>query len=757
MGVKLYGKNRRRGVAAIGDDGKIPAEFMPGAGVANPFPDQVMDNADITHPVKVGFEVDNTRTVSDIVLTVYTDYFRAYAQGAASGGVAATSTESDAAHSHSLNAVVSGAGSNHSHGYTYYHSHTVNSHSHSNEHAHGIPNVWTQTDLQLSDPYRHSHEYTYHGGGTTNTIINTSSASPATDVKGGTTEYTNTESQHSHGFTGSTTSSDAAHSHQLNLPAHEHDVTYGIYEYEEDDVNYYAPVKLYINDPGVTTPNTAFGTKGDENNRVDSETSLITLYVSGDPAIDVIGDGENTFYILPEATGHNTKGLIRITATVTVSYTDGASGITVSSCYDSTRWNGKTMPIDLAGYLQNDGAGNLSWSGSATVDNATHWNNHDYPTDAAGYLQNDGAGNLSFSGSAIVDNATHWSAHDYPASSNGLLHDDGAGNLSWLAESTFATAGHNHNSDYLGITAQAADSHLLDGNHADAFALSGHNHDSAYLGLTAKAADSELLDGLDSLEFLRHDGIAVNSTKWNGKDMPGNANAYLLNDGAGNLSWAKSLKVDSASAADNSTQWNGKAMPGNANAYLLNDGAGNLSWAKSLKVDSATAADSATNSTQWNSKAMPANLAGSLTNDGSGNLSWVPGSAGLTYNSGTASFNQSVGAGATVNWDIALGASFPYIFASIISGGGARAFFDVHSNWASCWGNTIGYKHSVVDTYIFPTTGANGDNIFGGAIYCYLVRATATIVGGTTLRIAVNNTGANAATCVATVRWEGYR
>tara|TARA_R110002049_G_scaffold231127_1_gene403364 strand:- start:7155 stop:10325 length:3171 start_codon:yes stop_codon:yes gene_type:complete len=46
---------------------------------------------------------------------------------------------------------------------------------------------------------------------------------------------------------------------------------------------------------------------------------------------------------------------------------------------------------------------------------------------------------------------------------------------------------------------------LLDGNHASAFSLTGHNHDSAYLGITAKAVDSELLDGIDSTQFLRSD------------------------------------------------------------------------------------------------------------------------------------------------------------------------------------------------------------------------------------------------------------
>jgi hypothetical protein len=50
------------------------------------------------------------------------------------------------------------------------------------------------------------------------------------------------------------------------------------------------------------------------------------------------------------------------------------------------------------------------------------------------------------------------------------------------------------------------DADLLDGNHASAFATSGHNHDTQYLGITSKAADSELLDGDDSSAFARSSG-----------------------------------------------------------------------------------------------------------------------------------------------------------------------------------------------------------------------------------------------------------
>lgn len=60
------------------------------------------------------------------------------------------------------------------------------------------------------------------------------------------------------------------------------------------------------------------------------------------------------------------------------------------------------------------------------------------------------------------------------------------------------------------------DADLLDGQHASAFASAGHNHDAQYLGRTAKAADSDLLDGFNSTAFVR----SVNGA---GPDANGNA------------------------------------------------------------------------------------------------------------------------------------------------------------------------------------------------------------------------------------------
>lgn len=69
----------------------------------------------------------------------------------------------------------------------------------------------------------------------------------------------------------------------------------------------------------------------------------------------------------------------------------------------------------------------------------------------------------------------------------------------------FSLAAHDHDADYLGISAKAADSELLDSLDSTAFALAGHNHDAVYLGITAQAADSALLGG-KSLSDIFHVG-----------------------------------------------------------------------------------------------------------------------------------------------------------------------------------------------------------------------------------------------------------
>jgi len=70
----------------------------------------------------------------------------------------------------------------------------------------------------------------------------------------------------------------------------------------------------------------------------------------------------------------------------------------------------------------------------------------------------------------------------------------------------------------------SSNSSLLGGHSASYFSPSTHTHSSSYLGLTAKAADSNLLDGLDSSAFLRSNASDVHS----GDLRPSSNNARYL-------------------------------------------------------------------------------------------------------------------------------------------------------------------------------------------------------------------------------------
>lgn len=102
----------------------------------------------------------------------------------------------------------------------------------------------------------------------------------------------------------------------------------------------------------------------------------------------------------------------------------------------------------------------------------------------------------------VKGNADGIAAHDHDTEYLGITAKAADSDKLDNHDSTyFSIVGHNHDAAYLGITAQAVDSDKLDGSHAAAFSLSGHNHDGVYLGVAAKAADSELLDNHDSTYF----------------------------------------------------------------------------------------------------------------------------------------------------------------------------------------------------------------------------------------------------------------
>lgn len=84
------------------------------------------------------------------------------------------------------------------------------------------------------------------------------------------------------------------------------------------------------------------------------------------------------------------------------------------------------------------------------------------------------------------------------------------------------STGHNHDDVYIKIGESGVTDHgeltgLSDNDHPQ-YSLTTHDHDSDYLGITAKAADSDKLDGLDSTDFGRPVFLVtpLTSTSWDG-------------------------------------------------------------------------------------------------------------------------------------------------------------------------------------------------------------------------------------------------
>jgi hypothetical protein len=105
----------------------------------------------------------------------------------------------------------------------------------------------------------------------------------------------------------------------------------------------------------------------------------------------------------------------------------------------------------------------------------------------------------------------------------GIFLADHAGSpvsFRFRAESCGLRPQHHQGRSAPGSLCSGLDADLLDGQHASAFATAGHNHNAAYLGITAKAADAEKLDGFDSTAFVRSVNGAV-------PDANGNATATV--------------------------------------------------------------------------------------------------------------------------------------------------------------------------------------------------------------------------------------
>jgi len=99
-----------------------------------------------------------------------------------------------------------------------------------------------------------------------------------------------------------------------------------------------------------------------------------------------------------------------------------------------------------------------------------------------------------------------------------LVDNFNADLLDGIDSTAFAGAGHEHDTDYLGVGAKAADSELLDGTDAGEFmATISYDLDGNYLvDLAEDSQDARLLDGLDSSAFLGAADQAVDSASLGG-------------------------------------------------------------------------------------------------------------------------------------------------------------------------------------------------------------------------------------------------
>jgi hypothetical protein len=280
-------RNRPYGLAGLGSDGKIDRDYLPSS-LSDPFPDNIIDNGDSTHPVSISFDIDPYYDVDDIILTVYTSAFRAYASSIPSGGGSTTP---------SGGGFNTGAGSNHSHLLT------------STFHTHGISAMHSHIISEGSYPTGsepgHWHSY--------NRAIGTSSVSPgSTDLGSLSSVIVTAESQHTH----------YSQPHTHDTPNHTHDIRYGIYEYKYGGNLCYAGTNIFVNDDALSSPNYGYGTRGNADNAIKTSLSLLSLYVKGgSKAPDVIVDGSNTISVLPLVDAvKNTSGLLRIGAKVQVRY-----------------------------------------------------------------------------------------------------------------------------------------------------------------------------------------------------------------------------------------------------------------------------------------------------------------------------------------------------------------------------------------------------------------------------------------------------
>jgi hypothetical protein len=227
-------------------------------------PTSGFQDCDINHPAEIFCFIRNDVPVARIILTCFSRPFRATATGAASGGasVQTSSSTSTATGSHDHSVTVD---------WEHYHRYLVRN-CHTN-HPDGPENGYCSEPLAWNG---------------SNYVTHTS--------------------------TSVTTGANTNHAHDVpitvNIPQHEHQLLFGIFEYP-----YYAGVELFINQKTIRYP--TFGVQGSESTYFDCALLELTQALHAPNGLE---EGVNMLYLKPIASPRNPLGLIRIFSEVMVQY-----------------------------------------------------------------------------------------------------------------------------------------------------------------------------------------------------------------------------------------------------------------------------------------------------------------------------------------------------------------------------------------------------------------------------------------------------
>lgn len=242
---------------------------------------------------------------------------------------------------------------------------------------------------------------------------------------------------------------------------------------------------------------------------------------------------------------------------------------------------GAALPADAAGFLQNDGAGALSWGTPAGGGGTA------LPANAAGSLVNDGAGTLSW-----VDHLTQAEADARyprsPANAAGALVNDGSGGLSWSPQlalgttaTTAAAGNHDHASSDL-TDWPAAKAGYLEMSAAGALSVNAPVTTSPGAAVSGKLIAANAQGKLDPSFYV------ASVMQFKGSVAP---TALPANPDTGDmviLNAAGTVNGVTVAAGDfavyDGTNWEaiamstGVAFPTNRAGALMNDGTGTLVW-----------------------------------------------------------------------------------------------------------------------------------------------------------------------------------